>query len=106
MPELHLNESHNGETFAIQVGDTISIRLSESSAAGYRWTLSGSDPSVDVIDHTYLPASHGVGSAGEALWRLAANRPGHARIVLTKSRSWERADSATDSFVVELEIVK
>jgi predicted secreted protein len=106
MPELTFNESHNGERFSIHVGDRFSIRLSENSAGGFRWTLSRSDPLVDVIDHKYLPATHGVGSAGEALWQLVANRPGRARIELTKSRSWERADSATDRFVVELEILK
>ena len=105
MAELTLTETHNGAHFTVRVGDTITIHLSESSGAGYRWTASSLDDThLDVEYHGYQPRSAAVGAAGTAVWRLCAKAAGTTRVELKKSRPWEPADSASERFVIDLDI--
>ena len=107
MAELTLTEAENGGRFTVRVGDTINIHLSENSAAGYRWTASSLDElRVTVKSHGYQATGAAVGSAGTTVWRVSASQPGTARVELKKSRPWEPADSASERFAVDLDIVE
>jgi inhibitor of cysteine peptidase len=101
--EVTLTEAENGAHVDVRVGDTVTIHLSENSAAGYRWTISSLDEKHIVVkSHSYQPMSAAVGSAGTAVWRLSARRAGTTRVELEKSRPWEPADSARERFAVDL----
>lgn len=104
MAEITLTEADTGGRFTVRVGDTITILLSENSAAGYRWTISSLDETrVAVTSQSYQAASAAVGSAGTTVWKLTAKRPGTTRVELKKSRPWETA--ASERFAVDLEII-
>ena len=107
MAQLTLTEAEHGQRFTVGVGDTITIALSESSAAGYRWTPASLDETyLTLNNHGYQQTSEAVGGAGTATWQLTAARPGRTRIELVKARSWEEDRSKNERFRVDLEIVK
>ena len=104
MAELTLTEAENGGRFDVRVSDTIAITLPESSG-GYRWDMVAIDENhLTVQSRRYEPSRAGVGSAGTDGWRLVARRPGHTRVELKKSRTWE-ADPI-GRFSVDLEITE
>jgi inhibitor of cysteine peptidase len=106
MAKLTLTEAEHGRRFTVAVGDTITISLSESSAAGYRWTpASLGETLLTWSDPEYQPTSEAVGSAGTAIWKLTATRPGRTRIELVKARPWEQDRSKRERFRVDLDIV-
>ena len=105
--ELNLTEAEDGDQFTVRIGDAITIRLSENSAAGYRWMVSSLDETrVVVTSQGYQATSAAVGSAGTAVWRLAAKLVGTTRVELKKSRPWEPADSVNECFAVDLDIIE
>ena len=105
--ELTLTEAEDKAHLTVCVGDTIAIHLSENAAAGYRWTVSSLDQTRVVVEsHGHQPMSAAVGSAGTAVWRLRATRAGTTRVELKKSRPWEPADSASERFAVDFDIIE
>ena len=104
--EFTFTEADDGAHVTVGVGDAITIDLSDSSAAGYRWTVSSLDERYVVVEsHSYRPTSAAVGSAGTAVWKLSTRRSGTTRMELKKSRPWEPADSASGHFAIDLNIV-
>jgi predicted secreted protein len=105
--ELTLTEAKNGAHFTVRVGDAITIHLSESSGAGYSWTAASLDHTHLTLEHHgYQPRSAAVGGAGTAVWRFRARLAGTTRVELKKSRPWEPADSATERFAIDLDIIE
>jgi predicted secreted protein len=102
--DVTLTEVDDGARSQVRVGDVVTIRLPENSAAGYRWSAAAIDESPVVVEGPrYQPAGGGVGSAGTSVWTLRATRPGQARVALKKARSWE-ADTPSERFAVILDI--
>ena len=107
MAQLTLTEAEHGQRVTVTVGDTITIALSESSAAGYRWTAVSLDETLLTLsDHAYEQTSEAVGGAGAAIWKLTAARPGRTRIELLEARPWEQDHSKDQRFRVDLEVVE
>jgi predicted secreted protein len=105
MAEHTLTESDNGAHLTVRTGDTVTLHLSESSGAGYRWTAVSLDETrVSVEAHDYQAKSSAVGGAGTALWRLRAKLAGKTRVELKKSRPWESAESPGERFAIDLDI--
>lgn len=106
MAELTVGEDQNGREIVAHMGDTVILRLPETSGGGYRWTLTSIDTDrLDMKDERYAPDRAGIGSAGASVWRLTPKKTGRARVELKKVRPWDPADSARDSFAVVLKII-
>jgi predicted secreted protein len=107
VPERILTEAQNDGRLTVHVGDDVTVRLSESSGAGYRWTVESLDGSCLVMmSQSYEPASPGVGSAGTAVWRFTAKSAGFTRLAMRKRRPWEPGDSAAQRFTVTVDVVE
>lgn len=105
MAELTVSDAHNGAKLTVRVGDAIIVRLSESAAAGYRWTLTAIDPArLEMMEHSYEPTRAGVGSAGASVWKFTPTHAGRTRLELKKLRPWNPADPASEHFAVDLVI--
>jgi inhibitor of cysteine peptidase len=105
MPELILTEAQNGERLSVRVGDSITIELPETAAAGYRWSASRLETArFELESQTHRQTRGGVGSAGTSVWRLRATSAGTTRLELKKSRPWESGVPAADVFAVDLDI--
>jgi len=104
--ELTLTESQNGAHLTLRVGDTIIVRLAESSAAGYRWSLASAESDRIEVLTAHQPARAGIGSAGTSIWRVTAKAAGRVAVELKKSRAWQPADSHGGRFALDLTIVE
>jgi inhibitor of cysteine peptidase len=105
MSELTLTDADDGRHVGVRVGDVIMLHLPENAAGGYQWSASHADASrVDVSRERFDTVNQATGSAGIAVWKLTAKLPGTARIELKKSRPWEDAKTASQTFVVTLDV--
>ena len=105
MAQVELNGAQSGARIVVQAGDVVTIRLTEHSGGGYRWTLSSVDAArLELQHHDYETTRAGVGSAGASVWKFVARTPGHTRLELKQLRPWEQSDSAAERFWVDLDI--
>ena len=76
MAQVELNGAQNGAHIVVHAGDVVTIRLTEHSGGGYRWTPSSVDAArLELQQHDYETARAGVGSAGASAWRFVALTP-------------------------------
>ena len=105
MAEVELNGAQNGAHIVVHAGDVVTIRLTEHSGGGYRWTPSSVDAArLEMQHHDYETTRAGVGSAGASVWKFVARTPGRTRLELKHLRPWEQSDSAAERFWVDLDI--
>lgn len=100
-----MGERENGARVAARVGDTIVLRLPETSGGGYRWTLtSAGTAALEMSGHHYEQTGAGIGSAGASVWTFTPKQAGHARIELKKVRPWNPRDAGGERFAVDVDI--
>lgn len=105
MKELTVSTAQGGTTIALAVGDTMVLQLPENASTGYRWAFTSLDRDrLSVDEENYRASGRGLGSGGQAHWRLVARAPGRVRVVLSRQRSWEGERSAIEQFAVDVEI--
>jgi inhibitor of cysteine peptidase len=97
------DESFNGQTIDLAIGQTIEIRLRENPTTGFRWQLMGSEPAVcamtsDTFKQEFGPPGHG----GEHSWIFEAVRPGECDIEFLYQRRW--ADPAQPQRMFKIRI--
>ncbi len=97
MAVVALSPSDDGRTVTVDVGDDVVVRLPESPTTGYRWEIVRADPPLTVADDAFeLGAEPRIGSGGERLITIRADRPGTGRIELKHWQAWEGEASVTD----------
>ena len=105
MAQVELNGAQNGAQIVVHAGDVVTIRLTEHSGGGYRWTPTSVDAvRLEMQDQRYESTRAGVGSAGASVWTFVARKPGRTRLELKQLRPWDQSDSAAERFWVDLEI--
>ena len=105
MAQVELTEAQNGARIVLHTGDVVTIRLTERSGGGYRWTPSSVDAArLELRDQRYETTRAGVGGAGASVWTFIARQPGHTRLELKQLRPWDPSYSAAERFAVDLEI--
>jgi inhibitor of cysteine peptidase len=103
--EITLSEPQNGARLALGLDDTLLVRLTETSGAGYRWKLTSVDTAkLDMTEHRYEPTRAGIGSAGASVWRFTPKQLGRTRLELVKLRPGNLDDPAAERFAIELDI--
>jgi len=105
MAQVELNGAQNGAQIVVHAGDVVTIRLTEHSGGGYRWTPTSVDGvRLEMQDQRYETTRAGVGGAGASVWTFVARKPGRTRLELKQLRPWDQSDSAAERFWVDLEI--
>lgn len=105
MAPVELNEAQNGARIIVQAGDVVTVRLTERSGGGYRWTPTSVDAArLEMREQHYETTRAGVGGAGASVWTFVARKPGHTRLELKQLRPWEQSDSAAERFSIDLDI--
>jgi len=105
MAQVEVNEAQNGARIVVHAGDVLTVRLTERSGGGYRWTPSSVDAArLEMQDQGYETTRAGVGSAGASVWKFVARRTGRARLELKQVRTWDPSDSAAERFSIDLDI--
>ena len=86
-----IDESHNGKTVDIPIGDTIEIRLPENASTGFRWNVTSRCESILAMtsDRREPPASSARGAPGQHQWQLQATAAGECDFELAYQRPWD-----------------
>jgi inhibitor of cysteine peptidase len=94
--------SHNGQTVAVGVGETLTLRLPENPTTGYRWKVE-SFGSLRPIGDTHERGSASPGSTGERSFQWVAT-PGVHLLALALRREWEPSDQALERFAMTVRV--
>jgi inhibitor of cysteine peptidase len=100
MSELVLTELQTNQSFDLQVGNPVLIRLPENPASGFRWNLDHLDESVMTVEgseFSQTPGS-GVGGGGIRTITLLPRGPGVTHLSIKNRRVWEGGASAVGQF--------
>ena len=90
-----LNESSNGQTVRVTVGEEVSLTLAENRTTGYHWELAGDiGPALRVVSDKFAADTDRPGSAGTHNWVFHADHAGRAAVELRYRRAWEDAGAA------------
>ena len=98
-----LTEKDNGQTLELNVGDTITVRLSENPTTGYRWAVVDAK-GLEQVQSTFEKGK-AVGAGGFRMFQFRASQPGSHAICLKHWREWEGEISALTQFEARI-IVK
>src|SRR5262249_11238451 len=71
-----ISTAQNGGKVAVRAGDSITLRLPENPATGYRWTFSSLGVEGDRRANRFEGGGAGVGGGGQAVWTLRARAAG------------------------------
>lgn len=105
MPTISLSDADNHQSFDVETGNEILIRVEESPATGYRWTLDQLDQTVITLQGTdFSSVSAGVGGGGERVLTFKAQRPGTTQLALKLWRDWEGDNSVVKRFEITINV--
>jgi predicted secreted protein len=105
---IRIDESFDGRTIAIRVGEIVEIALAENASTGYRWDFSSVRERWASTLHV-LEESAGVpdtrpGIPGTRRLVLEALVPGKAELEFEYRRPWQRSSPAARTFRVVIEV--
>jgi inhibitor of cysteine peptidase len=86
-----VTEAQNGATTALNVSNTITLRLPENGTTGYLWNLTVT-PGLKITNDTFVPAETAknvVGAGGVRVWEITAVQTGEQKIQGVYKRPWE-----------------
>jgi inhibitor of cysteine peptidase len=91
-----LTEEEDGRRIAMQVGETLVVRLPSNPSTGYGWVNSSSGETTlrREIDGTYQPGPRPegvVGSGGTEVWQFRVIHVGRESLRFEYQRPWEKA---------------
>jgi len=86
-----VTEAQNGATTALNVSNTITLKLPENGTTGYLWNLTVT-PGLTITNDTFVPAVTAkdvVGAGGVRVWEITAMQSGVQKIQGIYKRPWE-----------------
>src|SRR5579859_7680971 len=102
---MRIDDSMNGQSIDVAVGEVIEIRLDENRTAGYQWRLVDDGARVCTrVGDSYQAGTGPLGQSGSHRWELRATRPGEATIALAYRRPWEQDEAAARTFSLHLRV--
>ena len=92
-PQLRVDDTENGATMTVKVGDIIQVVLKGNPTTGYTWTAALSEQDASILEqmgeYGYVSDSDLIGSGGTFTFRFRALKAGEATLKLVYSRPWE-----------------
>jgi inhibitor of cysteine peptidase len=83
------DESFNGQTIDLSIGQSIEIRLQENPTTGFRWQLMSGDRAVCAMtSDTFEQKLGSPGRGGEHSWIFEAVSPGECTVEFRYQRPW------------------
>jgi predicted secreted protein len=101
---LTIDESANGQTEELRVGQELEVCLHESPTTGYRWRLvSGGTPACQLIRDFLETPGETHGGGGTHHWLFQGVQAGSGTIQLVLRRSWQ--PEAAQTFTLPVRVV-
>jgi predicted secreted protein len=105
MAAIVITEAENGQTLLLHVGDTVAVRLSEKSTAGYQWTPEQiAADKVTYTKHHESVTPHLLGSKNICIFQFTASATGIVHVQLKHWRSWQGDRSILARYAVTFDI--
>lgn len=106
MPQLVLTDSDNGKTVSVQVGNLVTVRISENPTTGYRWAIDQQDNHLlELQTSDYKATTEGLmGGGGERSFTFRAAQQGNTEIRLKLWREWVGNNSIVNRYAATLQI--
>jgi inhibitor of cysteine peptidase len=87
---ISVDQSVNGQTIDLPVGQVMELRLAENPTTGYRWTfVTDGKPVCVVVADQFQRPSGPPGAGGEHSWQIKGVAVGVCDIALRYGRSFE-----------------
>lgn len=102
MATMQIDQSAEGSTMQLAVGDQAQLTLPETRTAGYSWKLISTESPVFRVEDGGFTRAGGVGGTGLHRWTIVAEKTGSAQLELAYGRSWETA--AGKKFVMTITV--
>ena len=102
-----INESNDGGTIDLEVGDHLIVRLAGNPTTGYTWEREATPmPSLILTsEKQYTPdASDTVGGGGYYQWAFQAEKVGTTNLKLIYQRPFEPDQTPAKTFVVAVQV--
>lgn len=105
--EVRIDETSNGKTMNIFLGQTLSISLGENPTTGYRWTVEDFKPSLlEQLETIFKAGGSAVGAGGTRIFGFLAKKVGETQLKLEYQRPWAETAKPEKSFSISIKIVK
>jgi predicted secreted protein len=102
---MRVDESANGETVELGIGETLEIRLPENRTTGYRWQIEAGGQAVGSLESDAYEAAAGPpGRGGTRVLSFKAERPGEGEIRLAYRRPWEEGAPPARTFALRVRV--
>jgi predicted secreted protein len=102
---MRVDESANGETVELGVGQTLELRLPENRTAGFRWQIEAGGQSVGSLESDAYEAAAGPpGRGGTRVLSFKAERSGEDEIKLAYRRPWEESAPPARMFAMRIRV--
>lgn len=108
MPYVKISQKDNGEKFALYLGETAEISLSENPTTGYIWEEESSDSNILQVTSSFIKPSKKKQELGQGGIRKIVVTPkklGTAQVTAYLKRTWEPDEVAHQQFVVTLVVM-
>ncbi len=102
---MSFDESANGRTVELKIGETIEVRLPENPTTGFRWQLTADgSPAVAKRDDAFTASSGPPGQGGTHVWKFKAVATDEGDIELGHRRRWEGQGEAPKNFKLHVKV--
>jgi len=98
---MELRQEDSGSHRTAQVGEELTVVLTENPTTGYRWHSKIDARALQQTGDRYEGPPGPRGAAGTRQLTFRVLRPGPARLQIVKRRPWE--DTAVEEFSIDLD---
>jgi len=101
---LQADESSDGNTIDLKIGETLELRLPENRTTGFKWALESSDEGGWSLVSDDFEAGSQPGQPGSQRWSFRGERAGSESIKLSYRRGWEEKGTAERTFTLRIRV--
>jgi predicted secreted protein len=99
---VELTQADTGGRCRVEVGQSVTVVLTETATTGYRWTADVDATMLEQTSDDYTAAAEPRGAAGVRRLTFRARQPGTAKLRVVKRRAWESAPA--EEFHIDVDI--
>ena len=100
---LHIDAAANGQEIEVMVSQSFEVCLPENPTTGFRWVIgSEGKPVCTLVSDQFQAAGHTPGQGGSHCWQFQVVQAGKGTLTLSYQRPWEKTDTATQTFTLQV----
>ncbi len=100
-----VDETFNGRTIDVTIGQTIEVRLPENPTTGFSWQLTSDGRATCVMtDDEFIAPVGPPGKGGDHTWKFKATHAGESDVELGYRRRWESSSTASRTFKIHVKV--